>query len=261
MFPPVESPTEEQSMSTSPSYTEASPPNHVRQDTSFYRSAGGDRPPQNISQRERLYSAVGGAVLLLAGLSRGKLGGLLMTVCGGALVYRGWSGHCHCYDALGIDTSEHNAATVIPAQQGVKVERTVTVNRPADELFHFWRELHNLQGIMQHIRRVEVRDDNRSHWIANAPLGQPIKWDAEIINEREPELIAWRSLPGGDVDTAGSVRFKPLNHDRGTAVTVSLKYNPPGGKVVAALASLLGSGLEQQLESDLRRFKSVMEAG
>lgn len=216
---------------------------------------------QNVSQGERLLSVVGGSALVLAGLSRGKWSGLLLTASGGSLLYRGWTGHCHGYQALGIDTAKHNPATAVPAQTGVKVEKTVAVNGSPEELYRMWRELENLPQLMRHLERVEVIDTTRSHWTAKGPLGTSVQWEAEIINDREPELIAWRSLSGGDIETAGSVQFKPLGHDRGTAVQVSMKYNPPAGKVGATAASLLGGGLEQELEEDLRRFKSTMETG
>jgi len=217
--------------------------------------------PRNVSQPERMASAVGGAALVLAGLSRGKLSGLLLSLCGSALVYRGWTGHCQMYQALGVDTSHHNSATSIPAQQGVSVHQSLTINRPADELFAFWRELTNLPRVIRHLKSVEVIDDVRSRWTASGPMGVTVQWEAEIFNERKPEMIAWRSLPGSQMDTAGSIHFKPLGHDRGTAMVVSLKYNPPAGKVGASIASLLGSGVEQELDEDLRRFKSLMEAG
>ena len=114
---------------------------------------------------------------------------------------------------------------------------------------------------MRHLWHVEAQDGGRSQWIAKGPLGTTVQWQAEILNEREPELIAWRSLPGGDVETAGSIHFKPLTDDRGTALTISMKYNPPAGKSGATLASLLGSGLQQELDEDLRQFKTALETG
>jgi uncharacterized membrane protein len=225
------------------------------------RPAGSARRPQNVGDTERLISALGGSVLVLAGLSRGKLGGLLLASLGGALVHRGWTGHCHGYEAFGIDTAQHNPATAVPARQGVKLEKSIAVNRSPSELYAFWRNVENLPRVMRHLRRVEAIDRDRSRWAAKGPLGSTVQWQAEVIGDREPELIAWRSLPDSQVDTAGSVHFTPLSHDRGTAVAVSLKYNPPAGKVGDAVASLLGSGLEQELEEDLRRFKSMMEAG
>jgi uncharacterized membrane protein len=120
--------------------------------------------------------------------------------------------------------------------------------------------LENLPKVMQHLKSVEVIDRERSHWIAEGALGKQVQWDAEIFNDSENELIAWRSLPGGDVDTAGSVRFQPIGQHHGTAVTVTMKYDPPAGKVGALIASLTGSGLEKKLEQDLARFKQMMEA-
>jgi uncharacterized membrane protein len=216
---------------------------------------------RNISRREQQMSTVAGAALLAAGVSRGRASGLLLSLLGGGLLYRGWTGHCHTYDALGIDTAHHSAATAIPAKQGLKVEKSFTVNRPADEIYDYWQDLSKLPRIMQHLETVEVLDESRSRWVAKGPFGQTLEWEAEILEQRRPEMISWRSLPGSDVDSAGSVHFKPLGHDRGTALTVSLKYNPPGGRLGAGIAWLVGNDAEQQLEDDLSRFKSVMEAG
>jgi uncharacterized membrane protein len=222
---------------------------------------GAATAPQNISEVERWGSVGVGALLVLAGLSRGRGTGLLLGLAGGALVYRGVTGHCHCYEALGINTAEHNPATAVPAQEGVKVEHSIVVNLPAEQLFSFWRDVENLPRVMRHVKRIDAVDRQRSHWVAEGPLGMSVEWDAEVFNERDNELIAWRSLPGGDIETAGSVHFQPLAEARGTAVNVSMKYNPPGGKLADAVASLLGSGLARQIKDDLHRFKSVMEAG
>lgn len=217
-------------------------------------------PPQNISNTEAQISTLGGAALLLLGLSRGKLGGLLASVVGGSLLYRGMTRHCHLYESLGINTASSNPATAIPAQQGVKVERSTVINRSAEDLYRFWRDLENLPRIMPHLRRVEVLDQKRSHWQAEGPMGKLVEWDAEIITEREPEVLSWRSLPGGDLATAGSVHFKSLGSDRGTAVTVSLKYDPPAGKVGATVASILGYGLKREMEESLNCFRELMES-
>src|SRR5690606_8464855 len=116
-----------------------------------------------------------------------------------ALLYRGVTGHCHSYEMLGIDTSEHKATTGVPAQYGIRVEETITINRSPEHLFGFWRDVENLAQVMQHLKRVDAIDAHRSHWVAEGPLGIQVEWDAEIFNERSGELIAWRSLPGGDI--------------------------------------------------------------
>jgi uncharacterized membrane protein len=114
---------------------------------------------------------------------------------------------------------------------------------------------------MNHLESVRVCDEKRSHWVAKGPLGVRVEWDAEIITERPNELIGWRSLPGSEVDTAGSVHFTPAPGGRGTEVRVVLKYDPPGGKVGATLAKLFGRSGSQEIQEDLRHFKEIMEAG
>ena len=232
-----------------------------RQDVTLQRHrASSGSAPQNVGEVERWGSIATGALLVLAGLSRGKLSGALAGLIGASLVHRGVTGHCYCYDALGIDTAEHPPSTAVPAQEGVKVEKTITINCPPERLYSFWRDVENLPRVMRHLKQVEAIDSERSHWVAAGPIGIEVEWDAEFYRQRENEMIAWRSLPGGDIETAGSVHFRPAG-ERGTTVAVSMKYNPPGGKMGDAIASLLGRGLEQELEEDLRRFKSFMETG
>jgi uncharacterized membrane protein len=226
-----------------------------------YQAAEGACCGQNVGGIERALSAAAGLGLAIAGIRRGRLPGLVLTGLGAGLLWRGMTGRCQMYAALGLNTAEHNPATAVPSRQGFKIEKTITVNRPPSELFRFWRRLENLPQVMRHLKNVETIDNEHSHWKAEGVFGADVEWDAEIINERENELIAWRSLPGGDVDTAGSIHFKPLRDNGATEVALSMKYNPPAGKVGAQVASLFGMGLEAKLNDDLRRFKQVMETG
>jgi uncharacterized membrane protein len=219
--------------------------------------------PVNVGETERLASNLGGGVLVLAGLLRGGIGGMTMTLLGGSLLYRGLTGHCHLYQALGANTADEGrgAFDSVPARQGVRVEEAVTIDRSPEELYRFWRDFQNLPRFMEHLQSVTVAAGNRSHWVTKAPLGQTVEWDAEIHNERENELIAWRSLEGSQVETAGSVHFRPAPGGRGTEVRVNLKVNPPAGQLGIALAKLFGEAPDQQIRDDLRRFKQIMETG
>lgn len=214
----------------------------------------------NISEMERWISLGAGGLLLLSGLTRFNTRGLLVGLLGGGLIQRGLTGHCYAYEALGMNTSDRNSSTAVPAQHGIKLEKTIRIERPAQELFHFWRDFENLPRIMPYLESVEVIDDQRSHWVAQVIGGTAVEWDAEIINERPNEMIAWRSLPGGDIETAGSVHFKSMPGGMGTAVIVSMKYNPPGGKIAANLAEFIGVGAIEKIEVSLQRFKELMEA-
>jgi len=222
--------------------------------------ASARRADVNLGDTERWLSMIGGGALAAVGLSRGGLGGLALAVAGGALAYRGFSGHCSLYGTLGLNTAKTGPATSVPAGQGIRVEKRIHINRSPEDLFRFWRKLENLPRIMKHLRSVTTTAGNRSHWVAEAPLGRSVEWDAEIFNERPNELIAWRSLEGSSVASAGSVHFKRAPGG-GTDVTVELKYQPPAGQLGAALASVFGENPEQQIEEDLRRFNQMMETG
>lgn len=217
----------------------------------------------NVGDWERLASGVAGGLLAAYGLTQRTPAGLALSAAGGALIYRGFTGHCYCYDALGIETATHPHGPLasVRAGSGVKVEKSLTINRPPDELYWFWRRLENLPYFMSHLESVQSTGPLITHWVAKGPLGMRVEWDAEIHNEEINRMIAWRSLEGSEVDTAGSVHFEPAPANRGTVVRVVLKYDPPAGKAGALIARLFGEAPEQQIQEDLRRFKQIMEAG
>jgi uncharacterized membrane protein len=218
----------------------------------------------NVGQTERWASALAGGALAIYGLTRRTWGGVVLALVGGTLIQRGSTGHCYLFDALGVNTAgtaSDNPLVSVPANRGIKVEKSVTIDRSPEELYSFWRNFENLPRFMNHLESVKQTGEGRSHWVAKAPAGKTVQWDAEIYNEKENELIAWRSLEGADVDNAGSVRFEPATDGRGTIVKVTLKYDPPGGMLGSIIAKLFGEEPSQQIEEDLHRFKQVMETG
>ena len=217
----------------------------------------------NVGNTERLASVIGGSAVALYGLSRGSLGGVALALVGGVFVYRGATGHCPAFSALGISSADEDtgSATSVAYGRGIRVEKSVTINRDASEIYEFWRKLENLPRFMEHLESVTTYDDKRSHWIAKGPAGKSVEWDAEIINEVPNELIGWRSLEDSEVDNAGSVQFRRAAGGRGTEVRVTMRYDPPGGALGAVVAKLFGEEPGQQVEGDLRRLKSLLEAG
>jgi uncharacterized membrane protein len=216
----------------------------------------------NVNQTERMASAVTGGALAVIGIARGGWSGWLLALTGGGLVYRGATGHCGVYQALGIDSvhREQSYASV-RHNHGIKIEKSVTVNKSPEELYSFWRNFSNLPHFMNHLESVRETGPQHSHWVAKAPAGMTVEWDAEIINEQKNELIAWRSLEGASVPNAGSVRFEQAPGNRGCIVRVSLSYEPFGGWLGSGIAKLFGEEPGQQVEEDLRRFKQLMETG
>lgn len=143
---------------------------------------------------------------------------------------------------------------------GIRVVRTITVNRPPDEVYRFWRDLENLPRFMAHLDSVHVVD-GRSHWRAKGPAGAIVEWDATIVDDRPNERLAWRSVEGADVPNAGTVELSAAPGGKGTVVRVDLRYDPPGRRIGALLAKAFGEEPSQQIAGDLRRFKQVIETG
>ena len=212
----------------------------------------------NVTQPERIGSVAAGAGLLLYGASQKSFGGILLALLGGALVHRGVTGHCSVYEKLGVNSRQLNDATGVPGNKGIKVTRTITVDRAPQDVYRFWRNLENLPKFMEHVQSVREIDERRSHWIVKGPVGSEVEWTAQIVTDRENSLISWESLPGAEVQNAGSVRFEPVNNGLSTEVRVSLQYQPPAGVIGAAVAKLFGEAPDQQLDEDLQRFKELL---
>ena len=143
----------------------------------------------------------------------------------------------------------------------ISVRAAVTIRRPRADVYAFWRDFENLPSFMIHLESVQPTGDRHSHWVATAPAGRIVEWDAEIVDERPDELIAWRSLAGSDVANEGAVRFVDAPREQGTEIHVELRYDAPAGTAGDLLAKLFGEQPEQQVKDDLRRAKQVLETG
>jgi uncharacterized membrane protein len=218
---------------------------------------------KNISEPERWISVIGGSALAAYGLKMRSIPGLVLSAIGGALVFRGATGHCHVYEAMGLTTAEEDGdrQVSVPYGRGVAVEESVTINASPEQVYGFWRNFTNLPRFMNNLESVEVRDEKRSHWTAKGPAGITVDWEAEIINEIPNELIGWRSVEGSKVDNAGSVHFTPAPGGRGTEVRVILRYDPPAGILGARISKILGEDPALNVKEDLRRLKTLLEMG
>lgn len=215
----------------------------------------------NVNDPERWFSVVAGAAMAAYGLTRRSIAGLVVAGLGGALVWRGASGHCLVYESLGLSTAPADDNVSVPYGRGIRVEKSVTINRSPEELYRFWRNFENLPRFMSHLKSVNVIDDKRSHWVAKGPAGSEAEWDAEVINEISNELIGWRSVDGSQVSNAGSVHFTRSVANRGTEVKVILRYDPPGGVLGAVIAKVFGEDPARQVQEDLRTLKQILETG
>jgi uncharacterized membrane protein len=230
-------------------------------------STGLESSRVNVGRGERWLSIVAGGALAAYGARRRDLPGGLAAAAGAALLYRGATGYCPISERIGRDTAHQGHAAIaddgsdtrqrLAGTRGVHVDDAVTINRPPNEVYRFWRNFENLPRFMNHLESVSMREGGVSHWVAKGPAGVPVEWDARIINEIENRLIGWQSLEGSTVATAGSVHFDET--PGGTQVRVHFQYDPPAGKLGAAVARLFGEEPNVQVREDLRRLKEILE--
>jgi uncharacterized membrane protein len=208
----------------------------------------------NPSDTERLGSLIVGGALVLTGLSQRSLLRTLLTASGASLIYHSIMGDKSLQNKL-METTTGLVAN------SIRVEKTVTIqNKSPEELYTFWRNFENLPTFMKNLHSVQIVNETRSHWMANSPMGS-VEWDAEMLIDRQNELITWASVPGADVENSGSVRFTAAYPGRGTEVKLVLEYSPPGGAITDTIAKIFNQSPEQQIVEDLRHFKMLMETG
>lgn len=208
-----------------------------------------------ISDTERLSTIGGGAALALVGLTRKSVVGLPLLAIGGALIAHGVAA-----DMPLAERFSRTARRWRPAG-AVTLSKSVTIGKPAAEVYQFWHDFENLPRFMRYLQSVTMTGDNRSHWVALARAAAPVEWDAETTEDVPNQRISWRSLPGSAVQTQGTVRFVPAPGNRGTEVHVTLSYAGPGGSLTKPAGTLLVALTAQQVKNDVLRLKEMMETG
>ena len=182
---------------------------------------------------------IGGSALAIYGITRKSSLGVALAAGGGTLALLG--------STLKSPESQASAWT------------SILVNCTPEEAYQFWRKLEELPRIMNRIQSVTVLDNRRSRWEAIGPMGKPIRWEAEIVSERENEFIAWRSLPGSDIEVNGEVEFEKAPADRGTLISARIEYSAVPG--LGMLAKFMNKGANFAIRQDLRRLEALLEAG
>ena len=210
---------------------------------------------------ERWGTLAGAALLMTYGVSRRSVAGICLAAAATPLAYRGLSGRWPPMMAGTPHNYADGLRQMLACDGGIKVREAIRLEKPLAEVYQFWRRLENLPQFMAHLESVSDLGEGRSRWVALGQGGARMEWEAEIINEVENQVIAWRSLPGSDIDSAGSVNFDSMRAGQNTQVTVNLQYVPPAGRVGSWVATLLGREPSQTIREDLRRLKQLLEAG
>jgi uncharacterized membrane protein len=212
----------------------------------------------NLGKTERIISAAGGAFLLTSGaqdIKKHPVTALVKALAGGYLLYRGVSGHCPLRELIGKNQVQKQPKPLL-------IREALTVNRPRNEVYNYWRQLSNFPLFMKHIVEVNVENELQSQWKMRLPGGAgTVEWKAVVVEDKPGELLAWRSVEGADVDTTGEIIFKDAPGDRGTEVHATIFYRAPAGALGKMAGKLFRKGFEIQVRQDLRRFKQMLETG
>lgn len=204
----------------------------------------------NVGVLERFLTAAAGTYLLYSGLS-GKNKSVLKTTAGSALLARAVTGYCPAY-ALAHRNGKLKS-------RNVNIRTTVTIDRPVQEVYTFWRKLENLPRFMSHLDSVHELDRITSEWTAKGPAGiGQVSWKAQILMDEPGKLLSWHSLPDATIENAGKVYFRD-NHHGGTDLDVTISYHAPLGLAGEAAARLLNPLFEKMVRNDIDGLKEYLE--
>jgi uncharacterized membrane protein len=137
----------------------------------------------------------------------------------------------------------------------------VTVNKPVEEVYAFWKDPRNYAQFMDEIESVNPTTGGNSRWKIRTPAGMSVEWDARIVTDTPNDMIRWRSTDESTVENTGTVRFKSAPMGRGTIVTLEVEYKPKAGALGSGIGKLFSAIPKTQLTNDLRRFKQLIEIG
>lgn len=215
-----------------------------------------------IERVKRATAVVLGTALLVRGLRRRSLRGMATALVGGWLLYRAVGGDSPPERVLGSRTATGSRSDERTGAAGAtEVSRSITVGRPADELYEAWRDPAQFSRVMGHFAEVASSDGDRLHWTIHGPRGRDVSWETRIVEAEPGELLRWETPADATLPNEGSVRFRPASGDRGTVVTLSVSFDPPGGGVGSAALERLDIVPSTMAGRALGRFKSLVETG
>jgi uncharacterized membrane protein len=204
---------------------------------------------EHWSPTTRLLAGAAGGALAVYGLSRRDPISLGLGVLGVGLITRG------------VTNLEMKRLVGLGAGRlAIEIQKTINIAAPLTQVYDFWKNFENFPGVMSNVKEVRDNGNGTSHWVVAGPLGISVEWDAVVTRDVPNELLAWKSVEGANVESAGIVRFGQ-NEDGTTSVQVTLSYNPPGGAIGHVVATLFGSDPKTEMDADMLRMKSMIETG
>ena len=134
-----------------------------------------------------------------------------------------------------------------------------TVNRPAAEIYQFWRETGNWSRFMPGVQRARETGARQVAWV-RLEAGRDKEGCSEILEEIPGRYLRWRSWGAGTPYEA-RLEMRPAPGDRGTELRLLLGWQSVRGLLPRLLQAGRGRGFEQQARETLRYSKQLLEAG
>jgi uncharacterized membrane protein/osmotically-inducible protein OsmY len=208
-----------------------------------------DLMQENWSPTSRLLAGAAGGALAVYGLSKRDPISLSLGAIGIGLIARGVT-NLEMKRLVGLGAG----------RRAVEIQKTINIAAPVEQVYDFWKNFENFPSVMSNVQEVRDNGNGTSHWVVAGPMGVAVEWDAVITRDIPNELLAWKSVEGANVESAGMVQFG-RNEDSTTSVQIKLSYNPPAGAIGHAIAALFGSDPKSEMDADLMRMKSMIETG
>lgn len=199
--------------------------------------------------------AVVGGALVIRGLRQRTFGGLVMALVGGWMLSRGIGG------AGQITKRLTEASAGGESEMAVTARRNITIGKPAEELYEMWRDPDQLSEIMGHFAEVTAVEEDQLRWTIAGPRGRDISWETRIVEDEPGDVIRWETTDGATVPNEGTIIFQEASGGRGTQVTLSVTFDPPGGRLTNTALKTLDIAPEILAGEALGRFKSLAESG
>lgn len=208
---------------------------------------------KNVGPTDRIISISAGSYLLASSLISRRFSTLKFATAG-FLLFRGISGYCPGYKALGTNSLEQ------PTEH-LHIRSSVIINRSTTEVYNFWRRLENLPLFMEHLESVNQIDSKMSEWRAKVPGNiATVSWRANILKEIPDRHISWHSLPNSDIENYGTVNFREAGPNM-TEVDTEISYRAPGGMLGENVGKLLSPIFKNMVKNDIKNLKTYMETG
>lgn len=139
------------------------------------------------------------------------------------------------------------------------VERRVTIERPVEKVFEFYRNFRNLPSFLGDVMTIDEIGPATTRWTVQGPLGIQADWTVKVTDERPNELIRYETVSSPALRTYWEIYFSPGSTANETEVREVMRM--PLGRIGRVALALIGKFPAAEVTSNLHRLKEVIETG